>query len=292
VRDYIAQNGLRWPVDKSHGSVVYDAGFSFEPAVDIAEQPPNQTEVLQGLGTQFDPSDTILDHFFTKEGKKVTNQDPDFISTWLRNKREEPGDREDSHFIPIDQLMRVMSYANIYAELSRAGISEEELPETTVALCRRRKHSVQRIFAILCMLDSSVQIKSFMEEGVFDKHLPFAFKEGLVYRRTSQDQPGFESPIRVFQGIFWKAHLQDAFDMYQKQVSAPFFQLSWTANETIFHYSLKDSLVLPFMRVEAPVDDTQNIPLAALLTFQGGTSIVRKVKIHSAHHTPDPEIVS
>jgi hypothetical protein len=292
VRDYNATNSSRWAVDESHGSVVYDAGFSFEPAIDIADQPPSQTQALQGLGTQFDHSDTILDHFFTKEGKKVTNQDPEFIATWLRNKREEPGDREDSHFIPINQRMRVMTYGNIYEELLRAGMPEEELVEVTLALCRRRKDSMQRIFAILCMLDSPIQIRTFMEERIFDKHLPFSFREGSVYRRTSQDQSRFDDPIRVFQGSFWKAHLKDTFDMYQKQMSAPFFQLSWTANETIFHYSLKDSLVLPFMRVESPVDDTQNSPLAALLTFQGGTSIVRKVKIHPAHHTPDPDIVS
>jgi hypothetical protein len=122
VRDYNAPNGSRWAVDESHGSVVYDAGFSFEPAIDTADQPPSQTQALQGLGTQFDHSDTILDHFFTKEGKKVTNADPEFIATWLRNKREEPGDREDSHFIPINQRMRVMTYRNIYEELLRAGM--------------------------------------------------------------------------------------------------------------------------------------------------------------------------
>lgn len=292
MRKHKGQNGLGRSLAESHGSVVHDAGFSFEPIIDIAEDTPNQAQALQGLGTQFDHNNSTLDHFTTTEGEKITNQDPDFIATWLRNKQQVSADREDAKFIPIDQRLRIMTNENIYEELLRAGFHDEDLDMITLALCRRGKDSMQRIFAILCMLGWPFQIKAFMEAEILDRHLPFTFKGGLAYHQNLEDQKQLGAHIQVFQESRWRPHQQDSFDMYQRQICAPFFQLSWTAKDDIFHYSLKDSLVLPFMRVDPPVDDVQDNPFANLITFQGGTSIVHKVKIHPSHHNPDLDTVS
>lgn len=295
MHDYKAQTGSRG-ADESHGSVVHDAGFSFEPATESTEQQPiqapTQAQALQGLGTQFDHSNTILDHFETKDGRHLTNHDPEFIATWLRKNQEESADREDALFIPIDQRLRIMTSANIYEELHRAGLRDEELERITIALCQRGKRSMQRIFAILCMLALPTEIRAFMEAKLYDRHLPFTFKEYRVYRKTVQGQRQLGDPIALFQDTPWQLHLQDGFAMYQIQVCAPFFQLSWAAKDPIFHYSLKDSLILPFMRIEDPADDVPENPIANLFTIQGGTSMVQKVKIHPSHHNADPEVVS
>jgi hypothetical protein len=265
---------------------------SFEPAIDTAGPAPTQTQTLQGLGTQFVDKNAILDHFVTKEGVKLTNENHDFIAMWLRNTQEQSADREDALFIPIDQRLRIMTYANIYEELHRAGLRGKEQEQITSALCRRKKDSMQRIFAILCMLAWPQQITAFMDAQLLDSHLPFTFKGNLVYRKPAQGQQQLGAPIRLFQTPEWRPHLRDGFALYQRQVCAPFFRLSWTADHPISHYLLKDSLVLPFMRVERPADEIQNNRAAALFLVQGGNSVVHKVKIHSSHHNPNPDPVS
>lgn len=262
---------------KSASSIVRDAGYSFESSEDVPQIPPEQDHALKGLGTQFD-----FDHLGSSHTlvNGASDQEPHFLETWLRGKRVASAERRSAPFLPIDQLEQIMTFEHIYIELYRAGL-RENLATTTTLLCQRRKKSRQRIFAILCMLQLPTEIVKFIHTEIYDEDLPFLFKNNMVYRETPGAPDKVETPITLFQSSPWQPHIRESFERYQGQLSAPIFKLSWTKVDKVLHFPLKDQLVLPFMHVETNTEDSE---LETLLRHYGGTSTVRRVKIHPAHH--------
>lgn len=281
--DFVAQLPvLSRPNPKSFGevsSIVRDAGYSLELSDIAKDRPPEQSFDLTGLGTQFDPNNTTRSESFN---------DIENLNEWFRNKRVPSAERSNWMFLPIDQLERSMTRENIHRELYRAGV-REEINAITNCLCRRGKESRQRIFAILCMLEIPAQIGNFLREGIFDRDLPFTFKNDKVYREVVTKSKRVKKIIPLFQSPTWKPIHRESFDKHQGELSAPIFKLSWAVGEKVLHFPLKDQLVLPFMRVE----DTLKIGgLGTSIQRQGGTSIVRMVKIHPAHYNAPPDTVS
>jgi hypothetical protein len=260
-------------------SVIKDAGYSLDPSDKADERPPEQNIELTGLGTQFDSNDV------SRPDSANSIKD---LEAWIRNKRVSYPERRKI-FLPIDQLERCMTRNNILQELYRVNVSGD-IDTITSALCQRGKRSRQRIFAILCMLGMSAYIHEFLREEIFDTHLPFIFKNDKVYREF-EDSHGKQREIQIelFQSVHWRAMLRESFEEYQGQLSAPIFKLSWLANDKVRHFPLKDQLVLPFMYIR---DTSKPDELGADIQCEGGTSVVRKVKIHPAHYNAPQNIVS
>lgn len=263
------------PLSRSLGglsSVVRDAGYSLEQSDIADDRPPEQTFALSGLGTQFENDTVRSDHF---------------LEELLRSKRVVSAERGDLAFLPVDELERIMTPENIYRELLQAGVSHD-IQRVTASLCRRGKMSRQRLFAILCMLRMPAQLVKFEEEGIFDGDLPFIFKNNTVFRELTNGSERFIQVIALFQASCWEPIHLDSFEKYQGQLAAPIFKFTWGAREKVLHFALKDRLVLPFMHVE---DTSSHGELGAAVQRQGGTSIVRKVKIHPAHYNASPDTV-
>jgi hypothetical protein len=120
-----------------------------------------------------------------------------------------------------------------------------------------------------------------------------------------QDQQVNKIPIVLFEDLErWPPHVRESFGRYQGQVSAPIFQLSWRFDERVLHYPLKNQLVLPFVHEEDVIKDLTETALSVttahstqkIVTLElsgdmmqrfGGTSIVRRTKIHPAHYMQD-----
>ncbi|KAF2030943.1 kinase-like protein, partial [Setomelanomma holmii] len=265
------------PAQSDISSIVRDAGYSL-PLSDIAEdRPPEQSLDLAEIGTQFPSNDTSV-------AKPI--QKSNYLETELRNGRVESAERKDLEFLPIDQLERIMTYESIYQELQRAGLEREQLHESSASLCRRRELSRQRIFAVLCMLQMPALIVEFEQEGIFDSDLPFIFKKDAVYREIVADSKRARKKILSFQSTSWQPLHLESFERYQYQVAAPIFKLSWLADEKVLHFALKERLVLPFMHAE---DTSPYGNLGTTVRREGGTSIVRRVKIHKAHFNASPD---
>jgi serine/threonine protein kinase len=177
-----------------------------------------------------------------------------------------------------------MTPQNVYQELQHAGV-EEDIRSVTASICRRGKESRQRVFAILCMLRLPGEIVKFIQLDIFDRDLPFTFHEDEAYRETNAGSTRPQQHLSFFGSKPWEPHLCDSFRDYQRQVSAPVFKFSWAAGEKVLHYPLNDQMVLPFMQVQ---DTSKEGELGATIRRLGGTSIVRKVKIHPAHYNTCP----
>ncbi|KAH7091634.1 kinase-like domain-containing protein [Paraphoma chrysanthemicola] len=265
-------------------SIVRDAGFSLDRSSLVEDRRPEQVfdDDLTALGAQFDPETAVS---IQSGAISAPSNPPHFLDVLLRSKQVASAERGNDDFIPINELELAMSPLNVYQELQHAGVQKNNLKELTASICRRGKESRQRLFAILCMMQLPAQIVKFIEVGIFDRHLPFDFQPKGVYRYTSADPQGSSEPLSFFQSDPWKPYMADSFRTYQRQVSAPVFKLSWASSEKVQHYSLNKQLVLPFMRVE---DTSPEDELGASLRRLGGTSIVRKVKIHPAHYNANP----
>jgi hypothetical protein len=281
-------SSLGFPDNKSseaEGSVVQDAGFSLGSPNDMADQAPEYIRPFAEFGTQLHTGNECLS---TTSAEQDFNQRSRSLGERIRANRVPSAESRGELFMPVDQLERIMTHENVHRELYDSGLRDQELTTITETLCQRRGKSRQRIFAILCMLELPRQIVKFVDEAIFDVDLPFHFEENKMYRNSARKSNDLEVPIALFNSPDWKPMHLDSFYLYQGQLSAPIFKFNWTMGERVYHYSLRDQLVLPFMSLELT---SGNNELASALQH-GGTSTVRKVKIHSAHYNPPPTTVS
>jgi hypothetical protein len=191
-------------------------------------------------------------------------------------------EKERRKFLPIDKLESIINIPVIESELLRhgkdAGLAQKVwgTKGSKSELTTRRK-----IFAILVLVENVPAITDFIDEGIFDCHLPFLFRDGTgersgtldVYRKLKvrEGEPDREIEIEFFQE--WDDLKLESFKSSQWQVLAPYFQLVSKDNK-VMHYNLDDRSVLPFIE-DYKVDE----PLAQ----HGGSADVRRVKIHKSH---------
>lgn len=277
--DFMAQFHAPVPaVPSSLGDLVSDAGYSLEPFNKTEEIRREQSSDLVGFGTQFD---------LKNEERPNSANTIENLEAWVRERRQESAEPK-SPFLPINQLGRCMTRENIQKHLHQAGVGAET-EHYTAALLQLGKQSRQRIFAILCMIGLSAQIGEFIRAGIYDTDLPFKFKNDMVFRDTHEGSGVHERSILTLRSKLWTPMHCEAFERYQGQLLAPILKLSWTAAEKVLHFSLKDQFVLPFMEMK---DTSKDNEFDATIQHEGGTSVVRKVKIHPAHYNEPPTTVS
>ena len=198
---------------------------------------------------------------------------------------------ESGYFTPIDKLDAIVTLRTVERELERKlrNLTDEDelhscaleiwgecippgLPRTT-----RRK-----IFACLVIVGRVPGILDFIKQGIYDCHLPLDY-----HSETRNLGNPVVYPTNQFGALLGPIEFVDKRDMSwriqvisfvrdQGALLAPFFPMSCAPNEPskVYHLQLSNKAVLPFLDIEdAP----------GQLTF-GGFSIVRKVKIHPAHH--------
>lgn len=261
-------------------TVVRDAGYSLEIYDQAEGRPPEQSLDLTGLGTQFD----------SEHGSRPNSANAiEDLAAWIRTKRVESAVSR-RQFLPIDQLERCMTQDNIERQLHHDGVRERhKLKDYTAALLQRGSRSRQRIFALLCLIELSPQIGEFIRANIFDTDLPFIFRNDVVCRHVIEDSKSHEKILLLLDTVIWRPLRSESFETHQGQISAPIFKLTWAANEKVLHFSLKDELVLPFMEVR---ETSRDGVFDTTTQFEGGTSVVRKVKIHPAHYNAPPNTVS
>jgi hypothetical protein len=191
-------------------------------------------------------------------------------------------EKEHRKFLPIDKLESIIDIPVIQDELLRHGKDASLAQKVWGTKGSKSELTTRRkIFAILVMVDNVPAITDFIDEGIFDSHLPFLFRDGTgkragtwdVYRKLKgrEGEPDPEIEIGFFKD--WDDLKLESFKSNQWQVLAPYFSLVSKDNK-VMHYNLDDRSVLPFIE-DQKVDE----PLAQ----HGGSADVRRVKIHYSH---------
>ncbi|KAH4265335.1 hypothetical protein HBH64_008020 [Parastagonospora nodorum] len=257
-------------LESSLGDLVSDAGYSLKSTDKAEERLLDPNLDLKGFGTQFDGPNVIQN-----------------LESWIRDQRVVSAEPRTS-FLPINQLERCMTAGNIMLQLRHAGI-REDIEKITASLVVRGGSSRQRIFAILCMIELSAQIGAFIRADIYDTDLPFVFKDSKIYSEVAEGSKRYLKARLLLKPGIWRSIYCEAFEKHQGEISPPIFKLTWAAGEKVLHFSLKDELILPFMEVK---EATQEGIIEADTEWEGGTSFVRKVKIHPAHYNAHPDMTS
>ncbi|CAI6287386.1 unnamed protein product [Periconia digitata] len=183
------------------------------------------------------------------------------------------GGEDNSKFLPASELEELITAKNVSRELHRIQLSGDIQTVTTKVLeegpaVNGESATRKKIFALLCLMDKVRWIVNFIQEGIYDFELPFRFENGGIYRKFG---------ARIFLFDEWKHHDHFTFEHMQGQVIAPYFKFNLITGDTYSQYSLHKDVVLPFIE-EATEQSVYGDRLI------GGTSEVRKVRIHSAHY--------
>ena len=203
--------------------------------------------------------------------------------------------KDQKEFVPIDALDRIVTKDRVKQEIS-------ELPNRPSADLDRaarqiwdtsditgQRTSRKKLFAILALIDQREAIWDFIEEGIYDVHLPFEKierssksepRKSLTELSRRSETEGPEQAIKAFGA--WKDHEIRMFWDRQWEICVPIFFLNSREKTTIPHYKLQSKITLPFIE-----DDETKANGNA-----GGFSNVWRVRIHPSHHNPGMLAVS
>ncbi|KAH4177188.1 hypothetical protein HBI49_055760 [Parastagonospora nodorum] len=203
------------------------------------------------------------------------------LQTGIRTRTMLAAGSTRSLFLPLSELENLVNDRNVRQELKRSGLTEgldkilldvlrPQKPQTDTDITTTRR----KIFAILCLMNRSKDIRAFIEEEIFDADLPFEFISGRrVLRSPKKGKPGV--PIRLFMhSNVWDYLSLDLFEDYQNRFMAPYFKLM---TQKIRPYIFHRCVVLPFLGIEAK-NGAYSVEIETLF------SAVSRVEIHPAHH--------
>ncbi|KAI0428344.1 kinase-like protein [Xylaria sp. FL1042] len=184
---------------------------------------------------------------------------------------------EDEKFVRNDELDKLFTrdtISNVISSMADRPACElgSELTAIVDQIAPRnqtiRHDSRKRILGILIMAGIPDLIIDFIEAGVWDRHLPFQFRNhssGMQLEYSEADGSLVTCPFPSFDNDFSRSHI---FDSCQWEFIAPVFKF---AKGTIHHHSIRHKVPLPFI---------EQIPTPMV----GGNSQVSQVVIHHGHH--------
>lgn len=201
-------------------------------------------------------------------------------------------------FLPVDKLEKIITKASVYNELQRRQTRirfRNNTSEALDSLARKTCHESsteagilgtlttrKKIFATLALMDRVEAIEDFVQDGLYDCHLPFYLPQahdidGDVYRLVSAwDNVENQIPLKLFSR--WQTNQRESFEDYQWRFLTPVFKLVSEEKPRPLHYELDESQRLPFVEAYEGQDPHD------MLVMSGGFSQVWRVKIHAAHH--------
>lgn len=191
-------------------------------------------------------------------------------------------------YIPINQQNRLITPDKVYevmaATMKHANhgyiqhivdqIYKPRKIGDQVAKGEKSSTSRRKLFAILVMVDKPNEILSFIQEDIWDAHLPFRRTSNTVEWENDgilevHQIPEIDRVVNY--RLAWRE--VDQFEMYQWYFLAPVFELN---SPTMEHHKLTKNTPLPFTFMEEDPDISTY--------YDGGFGVVRKVRIHPAHY--------
>ncbi|KAI0855685.1 kinase-like domain-containing protein [Xylaria cubensis] len=251
-------------------------------------------DALKGIGSGFDstrintsPETSFLHPFSGNSSPNQVGLPPlEKLQASLRNARLEGPKRYNRTYIPLDKQYELVTRDSVYDILSTTrlplngdhlkGLVDQILPRhssSDPATALADSPSRRKLFAILVMLGVPDKIFLFMQEGIWDSHLPFqrnlATQRWEYYDTIDSDKL---LEVACSEDNTWNLQSKDLFEVYQWYFNSPVFDLG---GPELIHYALHNNTPLPFIN-DHPGDEQ---------IVNGGFGEVRKVQVHHAHHT-------
>ncbi|KAK8024693.1 kinase-like protein [Apiospora arundinis] len=174
---------------------------------------------------------------------------------------------KDECFLTHEDLftfVNELAIKTIMAETFGQGGSKERISQ----ICRERHELSRRmILAILIMIKKVDSIDDFINNHIYDKHLPLTRVRIGGERLFQTREPGNRKPQTRNCFEHWEIETLDRFCKTQYIVLTPFLHVS---NHKVYYYKMSRNIILPFVEWDAKQ--------------QGGHGEIYRVKIHRAHH--------
>ncbi|RYP71041.1 hypothetical protein DL769_004779 [Monosporascus sp. CRB-8-3] len=188
----------------------------------------------------------------------------------------------DKYFLPLTELDSIVQHDTVH-DFLKFGPNREyfqgwNLEEIMRYVCGntesrdpRELKGSRRIFAILVLLDRATSIVDFMKDGLCDGDLPLVRhnEKGANFdlvRKLGEK----EFSLTCFKG--WRRIDIQQFDSHQWYMRPPIFAIK--DGEAVF-YPLESRIIFPWLEYDDAIS-------------QSDFSVVRRVRIHPAHHNFPP----
>lgn len=233
-------------------------------------------------GQEFRASRSSVEHISNEDGSETSAIHEISLDDLLRSRSVRTAGADYQRFIPSTVLDDLITPGNVQRELDRVGAQRLSLEALQVVCNWRKKGTLRKTFAILCLIQKPSEIKAFIEEDLADNCLPYRFSAKLneVFRNVESEPT--QPPVRLFRTARWRPVEREAFNAYQWQLLAPHFILGGE-----FHYHLASEQILPFVHPHN-VNEVNEMETV----HNGGFSQVHKVEIHPEHHVIYDEVES
>lgn len=255
--------------------------------VHLTSEPSESSEVVKDDGlsllTRTKQSEgALFDQGLSSGTEILTANAPEHydLDLRLRHALRECSGHEGNHFMPINDLDRIVCHDTIKVYLSsmdHATVSSR-LQEITNYICgdgdeSRKPHTGKRVFASLILANRADAVTVLHDEGINDEDLPLVqtCKVGATFKLRRQNSG--DPILTCFEG--WEDRDIQLFDKHQREMKPPFFAQG--ENSRPLHYKLSDRSCLPWTRYDEKIHSSKN-------------SEVRCVGIHPAQHRLQPKV--
>ncbi|KAJ4388601.1 hypothetical protein N0V93_006059 [Gnomoniopsis smithogilvyi] len=201
------------------------------------------------------------------------------------------GNSNRDKFLPDGELNQIITLDRVFAELDRS-FQPKKSPDDLQRLSHQVWDEVEvpespsthrrKIFATLVCINKAADITWFIDENLYDCHLPFHLseipqQESQVHRKT---KTGDEVQIHCFSKMGWSVLDNENCQKYQWSFQAPYLRImSDGQRQRPLHYRFDDRQILPF------IEDSEEKGASGQMMMSGGFSEVWRVRIHPAHHS-------
>ncbi|KAL8376853.1 hypothetical protein RB595_007807 [Gaeumannomyces hyphopodioides] len=204
---------------------------------------------------------------------------------------------EMAKYLPRGALSKLVTESSVAAVLQSEGMPRDESEPLAKKICipspvkldggrkgQNQKSTRRKLFATLVMMSKVKAIGCFIDEGIFDTHLPLhKTPDGDFLSLSTRPKEQIDCCKN------WSVNDAELFDYHQWPFLSPFFaDLERIKDEKakVMHYVLQPRIVPP---LQFPNTEVSDPGAEAETEVNGGFSTVFRVKFHPDHHDFGPE---
>lgn len=172
---------------------------------------------------------------------------------------------DEQEYLPLDRfesIFDIKSIAMLLEEAYHLGTDEELRNKFAKIVDSETGRSRRRILAVLVFMSRVNYIDNFIQEDIWDVHLPLERSASILKKRVRT-----RNSERGFRLSNWSRDEIELFFIYQKMFFVPFFDIK---EHRLCSYDLGSNIRLPWKSFEHKTS--------------GGFGAIHKVEIHSCHH--------
>ncbi|KAK7449987.1 protein kinase domain-containing protein [Colletotrichum acutatum] len=236
---------------------VRDLGFSAAPCLTHQSNGhrPSQSDIFKH---------TVCTGQFLKHGQSAVDIEDEIRYKIENNLRLSEMDQEE--YLPVDSFENIFNIETMMCLIKAIydTATDECFIQKADQIWGGAAGSRRRIVATLVLMKQTSRVEEFIQEGIFDHHLPLCREI-----KSRKEFKTFVGDGRINMTLFenWERVHIDLFYFYQKAIFVPFLSMG---SKDICSYVFNRNIRLPWDKFEQKVS--------------GGNGTIHRLQIHQSHH--------